>query len=143
MTRPRWKAVIVGALVVLAVAVGLAWLFMPHDGSLEVTIRNDSGSVIEGLSLVSNVGPRTSVPPVAVARSVSVRPALGGGEANLALVDAQGRRYLLLGHFEGDPGGKVTIAIAGRAPRGFVGEYDDETHYDPSGRQKLEVFKLL
>jgi hypothetical protein len=135
--------VIAGGLVVLAVAAGLVWLFFLRDNSLEVTIRNESGSAIDGLSLVSNVGAHTSVPPVAVARSVSVRPALGGGEANLALVDAQGRRYLLLGYFEGDPGGKVTVTIAARSPKGLVGDYDDETHYSPAGQQKLEVFKLL
>ena len=135
MTKRGWIIVAVGAgCAVVALAVG--WQRLSSSSVLAVTVDNQTGVPLEGLVLVST-GHRTAVPEVPAGGTVTVEPRVGPGEDHLTMVDAQGREYYLLGYFEGDPGGKVTVTVSGASSGGLAGRVLDETVYFPAGESVL------
>jgi hypothetical protein len=136
MTKRRWFLSALGAgcaVVVLA----LAWFVFVYSSPLKVTVRNDTSAPISGIALVSGHADRTSVPDVAAGESVTVQPRVGPSEDHLTMVDARGRVYYLLGYFENNPGGRVTITLTGASDQGLAGRVEDKTHYDPWGESTL------
>jgi hypothetical protein len=96
--------------------------------------------MISGITLVSGHGDRTSVPDVAVGESVTVQPRVGPSEDHLNMVDSRGSVYSLLGYFEYNPGGRVTVTVTEASEQGLVGRIVDETHYDPWGESELSRY---
>jgi hypothetical protein len=137
MTERRWLALALALGSVAAVAV--VWFFVFRSSPLEVTIHNATGGPVGGLSLATDSGLRTSVPDVAAGASVTSIPQLGGGEDSLSLVDGEGREYLVLDYFEGDPGGSATITITGASGRGLSGRVLDERAAFPGGESALTM----
>jgi hypothetical protein len=137
MTKRRW---LVLALALGSVAaVSLVWFFVFRSSALEVTIHNATGGPVGGLSLVTESGLRTSVPDVAAGASVALKPRLGGGEDSLSLVDSEGRAYLVLDYFEGDPGGSASITITDASEQGLSGRVLDERAAFPGGEFDLKM----
>jgi hypothetical protein len=137
VTKRRWIIVAVGG-VCLVVVLAVAWPFLFSNGALAVTVDNQTGVPLNGLVLVST-DQRTTVPQVPADGSVTVEPRVGRGEDHLAMVDAEGREYQLLGYFEGDPGGRVTVTVRRASSEGLVGRVLDQTVYSPSGESALEA----
>ena len=137
MTKRRWLVLALALGSVAAVA--LVWFFVFRSSPLEVTIHNVTAGPVGGLSLVTDSGLRTSVPDVAAGASVALKPQLGGGEDSLSLVDGEGREYLVLDYFEGDPGGSAAITITGASQKGLSGRVSDERAAFPGGESVLKT----
>jgi hypothetical protein len=137
MTKRRW-IIVAGGAVCAVVALAVIWSSVSSSSALAVTVDNRSEVPLKGLVLVSS-GHRTTVPGVPAGESVTVEPRVGPGEDHLAMVDADGREYQLLGYFEGDPGGKVTVTVSRASGDGLAGHILDETVYFPAGESALEA----
>lgn len=137
MTKRRWVIPAVGAACGVAALVA-GWTFLFSNTALAVTVDNQSGVPLDGLALVSS-SHRTTMPEVPTGESVTVEPRVGPGEDHLVMVDADGREYQLLGYFEGDPGGKVTVTVNRASGDGLAGRVLDETVYSPAGESVLEA----
>lgn len=123
-----------------AVALTVGWVIVGYLSPLEVTVRNQTGSTVGDLVLVSEAtGQRTAISSVAAGRSVTVQPSVGPSEDQLSMVDAKGRKYCLLGYFEGDPGGEVTVTVTAASDAGLAGSVLDETRYSSSGESTLST----
>jgi hypothetical protein len=133
-TGARRLRLVIGAATVLAAVTSCSSWTDP----LDVTIRNRTPTPLAGLELVTGDGARTAVPTVLPGGSVSVRPRLGTGEDSLALVDGDGRRHILLGYYEGDPGGEVIVTVQTVSREGLFGRVLDRSRYAPAGDQPLE-----
>ncbi len=132
MTKRRWLLLTLGAGCAVVV-LSLAWFFLIYSSPLKVTIHNDTSAPISGMTLVSGHGDHTSVPDVAEGESVTVQPRVGPSEGHLTMVDARGRVYYLLGYFEDNPGGRVTVTITPTQVGDVSVVVLDETHYSPAG----------
>jgi len=139
MTKRRWLVLAAGLGCISVAAAVLVWFRVIASGPLEVTVRNETGTAISGLALVSGTGFRTPLSDVAAGGSITVKPRVGGSEDDLDLVDGQGKRYLVLDYFEGDPGGQLTIVITGTSDQGLTGRVNDETDYFPAGESTLSL----
>jgi len=133
----RRAMLVLVVIAVAAVAFG-AYQYVDATTPVSVSIVNETSSRLSGLVLVAGSGARTSVPAVAAGASARVYPQVGGGEDSLELVDARGVKHLVLGYFEGNPNGTVSVAITGASSAGLSGTVDDRTHYSPRGRSVLE-----
>jgi hypothetical protein len=132
MTKRRWTILAVG----LGCAVGalvLVWLVFVYSNPLKVTVRNETSATVSGVTLVCGHGDRTSVPDVGPGESVTVQPRVAPGEDSLTIVDSRGRVYYVLGYFEDNPGGRVTITITSASDGDISVEVRDETDYSPAG----------
>ena len=137
-SRRRIVVIALSAVAVLAL-VAIAFTLGPRSGPLHVTVKNESPSTLQGLSIRPEVGASVDLPRIALGSAVTVRLSLPESRENaLFLVDSGARRYLLLTYFEGDPGGSVSVTITGGSPRGLQGDGVDQSHYSPRGRFKLE-----
>ncbi len=137
-SRRRKVAVTFSSIAVLAL-VAIAFMFGPRLGPLHVTVKNESSSALQGLSIQPEVGEPVDLPRITPGSSVTVRLTLPEFRENvLFLVDSGARRYLLLPYFEGDPRGSVSVTIAGGAPGDLQGDGVDQSGYSPRGRFKLE-----
>jgi len=139
LSKRHWIVVaLVPGCAVLALALG--WVALAYLSPLDLTVHNETGAALSGLTLRSEAtGQLTAVPGLAAGESATVQPALGPGEDQLSLVDAQGRTYVLLGYVEDDPGGSVTVTVTAVTAEGLSGSVLDETRYSPSGESALEA----
>jgi hypothetical protein len=122
--RFRVAAAAVLTTCLLLVVVGCA-----PDKPFTVRVENRSQQPLASLVLVANGSLQTSVPTLVAGQSVSTSPRVGTSENTLTLLDARGREYMLLGYFEGDPGGELTVVVDGISASGLVGKVIDKTHY--------------
>jgi hypothetical protein len=138
VTKRRWILLIATALVIAAVgSAAFAWWQVSRP--LRVTVENESSAPLSGLQLASSRGPTTNVPEIAPGQSVTVTPRVGPGEDALTMLDARGRSYSLLGYFEGNPHGAVTVFVTGASDVGLVGRVVDHTRYAPGEDAVLKV----
>jgi hypothetical protein len=138
--RRRVHVVVLAAVVAAASLAMVAWL-AARDAPLEVTIRNESGTTLGGLVLVSDAGPRTAVPTLATGASARLTPRVGAADDCLTMLDSAGHRYALLAYFEGNPGGTLAVSVTGASDRGLSGPIVDRTHYAPDSDAVLEVLR--
>jgi hypothetical protein len=131
-SHPRrwWRLwLVVGAVALLAAGTYVFEWSRP----LRVTVRNGTPHPIDGLALVNGRGIRTPLARISPGGTAVVQPRVGPSEDHLSLVDSSGTPYVLLGYFEGNPGGEVTVTIDQVAPEGLVGRVLDRSRYAPAG----------
>ena len=115
---------IVGAVAVL----GVAALIAPTSPGLTVTLVNESDVPLAGLALACGETTK-SIPLLAPGASIDVRPYPSAGENTLTLIDSRDRRYILLGYFEGNPRGTVTVHLRGTGAGALEGEVVADASY--------------
>lgn len=126
------------ALAVAAVGV-LLWLLGVFDTDLRITIENRSDSEIPATVLLRNDKEVVTIPAVEPGASATVQPPMPKGyEFTVAWKGPADDVYYLLPYVEGNPGGTVTVIVAGRDEDSYTGRVVDENDQYPEGEFSLK-----